>query len=188
MKKIISLVLVAIMALALAACGSDATSGATVDVADATTLLTNIWADYADDEKFPAAGGDLNNTMMENPGKFAVDAEEGMDFMLAVPDSAVSMVDDAASLVHMMNQNTFTCGAFHLADASNKQAFADAVKENLAARQWLCGQPDLYKIYAVGDSYIVSVFGASDLLATFDAKLTAEYGDAVTVLYEESLI
>lgn len=189
MKKIISLILVAIMALSLAACGAkEAAVATTVEVADAAELLTNVWAGYAAEEKFPAAGGDLANTVMEAPAKYAVDAEEGLDYMLAVPESAVSMIDDAASLVHMMNQNTFTSGAFHLADAANQQAFADAVKENLSVRHWLCGQPDLFKIYAVGDTYVVSVFGASDLIATFDAKLTAEYGEAVTVLYEESLI
>lgn len=189
MKKIVSLILIAMMALSLAACGADEVSVTTaVEVADSAELLTKVWDSYAAEEKFAAAGGDLANTVMEAPAKYALDAEEGLDYMLAVPESAVSMIDDAASLVHMMNQNTFTGGAFHLADTANKQAFADAVKENLAARQWLCGQPDLYKIYAVGDSYIVSVFGASDIIATFDAKLTAAYGEAVTVLYEESLI
>jgi len=187
MKKILAFVLVLVMALSLTACSGGATGAASVEVADATELLANVWTDYAAEEMFPAMGGDLANSVMEAPGKYAVDAEEGLDYLLAVPESAVSMIDDAASLVHMMNQNTFTGGAFHVADAANQQAFADAVKDNLAARQWICGQPDLYKIYAVGDDYVVSVFGASDLISTFDGKLTAEYGEAVTVLYEESI-
>ncbi len=51
------------------------------------------------------------------------------------------------------------------------------LKENILARQWLCGFPEKLVILTVGD-YIVSVFGARELTDTFTAKLSAEYSSA----------
>ena len=71
MKKIIAVLLTAILAVSLAACGSSGgQSGsntednkeneAAVDIPDAVTLLTTVWDSYTDDEKFPAIGGDFS--------------------------------------------------------------------------------------------------------------------------------
>ena len=42
---------------------------------DALGMLNDIWASYTDDEKFPAAGGDMSeeNMNMEGPGKYSVE-------------------------------------------------------------------------------------------------------------------
>ena len=40
-------------------------------------------------------------------------------YMLYIPAENVSMIDEAASLIHAMNANTFTGAAFHLTDAGN---------------------------------------------------------------------
>ena len=41
----------------------------------------------------------------------------------------------------------------------------------------MCGFPEKLVILSVGD-YIVSVFGAGELIDTFISKLTTEYGSA----------
>ena len=46
----------------------------------------------------------------------------------------------------------------------------------------MCGFPEKLVILSVGD-YIISVFGAGELIDTFTSKLTAEY-DSVKQLFD----
>ena len=194
MKKRIVLLICGMMILSLFGCGkkedvteTPAPEAATVDVADATELLSNVWGTYTEAELFPIGGGDYENVVMDAPGKYDVSKAEEMDSVLGLPQSSAAMIDDAASMMHMMNANTFTCGAYHLTDASKQQAFADALKENIMNRQWMCGFPDTLLIASVGDEYVVSAFGNAEIMETFKTKLTAQY-EAAEVMYEESLV
>ena len=72
MKKIASVLLVAMLALCLTACGGGKDNGGAVEIADATEILTTVWGTYAEDEMFAAVGGDSENMSMEGPAKFDV--------------------------------------------------------------------------------------------------------------------
>ena len=190
MKKLLSILLAAILILSLAACtgaknpgGNDTPGESTVN--SSLELLTSVWSDYEEDDKFPAAGGDMSeeNMSMEGPGKFGIEDAAMLDSTLGFPEASVAKIDDAASLVHMMNANTFTCGAFHVANAADIDAVAAEVKDNIMNRQWICGFPDKLVIVKV-DGYIVSFFGASDIVDTFKTKLTSVYTTAETVCDE----
>ena len=193
MKKGVSILLVAILALSLAACGAsnggdnnvDQPNNGTASVNSALELLTTVWNSYGEEDKFPAAGGDMSeeNMSMDGPGKYALDDASMLDNVLGFPAASVSKIDDAASLVHMMNANTFTCGAFHVANAADVDAVAAEVKDNIMNRQWICGFPDKLVIVNV-DGYIVAFFGATDLVDGFNAKLAAAYTSAKTVCDE----
>ena len=185
MKKIIAIALAAVMALSLAACtrqndkngtttSSDAAKG---QAKSASEILEKVWSKYSADEKFPATGGSEKQMKEDMPGKFDVSDAEALDFELGFPKANASEIDDAASLMHMLNQNNFSCGVYHVKDSGNVEALAGKIKENILARQWLCGFPEKLVILTVGD-YIVSVFGAGELTGTFVAKLSAEYSSA----------
>ena len=77
MKKFLTLLLAAAMTLSLAACGSktDDNSGNNSQPASALELLNAVWANYSDDDKFPAAGGDFDEANMteDAPGNFSVE-------------------------------------------------------------------------------------------------------------------
>ncbi len=200
MKKLGIIGLSVVMALGLVGCGSDkkdetvnnqttteATTEAAVEIADSLEIFTTVWATYGDDEKFSIAGGDYNNSVMDAPGKFNVADTESLDAMLGVPVDSAAMIDDAASMMHMMNANTFTAGAYHVSDPASQQSFCDSLKDNIMNRQWMCGFPDTLIVVTVGDSYVVSAFGNAELIENFKTKLTTEYPVA-SVLYEESLV
>ena len=185
MKKIIAIALAAVMALSLAACtrqndkngtttSSDAAKG---QAKSASEILEKVWSKYSADEKFSATGGSEKQMKEDMPGKFDVSDAEALDFELGFPKANASEIDDAASLMHMLNQNNFSCGVYHVKDSGNVEALAGKIKENILARQWLCGFPEKLVILTVGD-YIVSVFGAGELTDTFIAKLSAEYSSA----------
>lgn len=182
MKRIVSTVLCAVMLFVLTACGASAPSDADAAPASALELLETVWNSYSDDEKFPAAGGDYSEENMRDgaPGNFSMDDADLLDSSLGFPTAEAGQIDGAASLVHMMNLNTFTCGAFHAKDSGDVTALCGALRENILARRWMCGFPEKLVIVTVGD-YIVSVFGHADPVDTFTAKLAAAYPNAKTV-------
>lgn len=151
----------------------------------ALDIINSVWATYADEEKFSAGGGDSANLNFEGPGAFDATNTEELDVTLGFPADQADKIDDAASIMHMMNANTFTGGVFHVTDAENVQTVADALKENIMNRQWMCGFPEKLIIVSV-DNYVVSAFGNGELIENFKTKLSAVYENA-TLLYEESL-
>ena len=185
MKKILAFILAAVMVLSLAACADKGSEGGATSPSGAQTnqpksaleILEKVWSKYSTDEKFPATGGSEKHMKDDKPGKFDVSDAEALDFDLGFPKAQASEIDDAASLMHMLNQNNFSCGVYHVKDSANVEALAGKIKENILARQWLCGIPEKLVILTVGD-YIVSVFGAGELTDTFVAKLSAEYSSA----------
>lgn len=185
MKKILAFILAAVMVLSLAACADKGSEGGATSPSGAQTnqpksaleILEKVWSKYSTDEKFPATGGSEKHMKDDKPGKFDVSDAEALDFDLGFPKAQASEIDDAASLMHMLNQNNFSCGVYHVKDSGNVEALSGKIKENILARQWLCGIPEKLVILTVGD-YIVSVFGAGELTDTFVAKLSAEYSSA----------
>ena len=188
MKKIASVLLVAMLALCLTACGGGKDNGGAVEIADATEILTTVWGTYAEDEMFAAAGGDSENMSMEGPAKFDVSKTEELAYLLNFPAELADKIDDAASLMHMMNANTFTAGAYHVADAADMSAVVDAIKDKVMNNHWMCGFPETLIIVQVGDSYVVSAYGNGELIDNFQSKLLAAYKDAAEVVVEESLM
>ncbi len=211
MKKFFAVLLAAAMVCAVAACGSDggenpsgsgesggnqeadggtstaAPQGDKENIEDALALLTAVWGSYGEDEKFAAAGGDYSeeNMVTDAPGRFGVSDPALLDQTLGLPEASASMIDGAASLMHMMNANTFTCGAYHVAKAEDVTAVADSLKENILKRQWMCGFPEKLIVITV-DDYVVSAFGNGEIIETFKTKLMSVYESAV-LAYEENI-
>ena len=108
-----------------------------------------------------------------------------LTYQLTFPSADVSLIDGAASLVHMMNLNTFTCGAFHVSDAGNVSTVAADIRSAVQGKQWMCGFPDKLVIFTSGQ-YVVSVYGNESLVNTFRDKFVAAHSGASTV-YDEAI-
>ena len=185
MKKFISLVLAAALAFSLVACGSktDDKGDQPYTPASALDLLEKVWSTYTEDEKFPTSGGDYSeaNSKEDAPGVYDLSDRAAVDSALGLPETA--KVDQAASLVHMMNANTFTAAAYHCTDDAD--ALATALRDNIQQRQWMCGFPDKVAVIVVGE-YVVSVFGAEDLVDQFVSVLNGMCG--VQPAYDEAIL
>ena len=211
MKKKIALLLLTTMAISLVGCGEkdttenndtvveDSIVDDTTDNTDDTDstddvvstegaegVLNAIWATYEEENMFAAGGGDSQNMVMGGPGKFDATNTEELDVTLGFPTDYVDKIDDAASLMHMMNANTFTSGVYHVTNADDVSAVCDALKENIMNRQWMCGFPETLIIVTVDDNYVISAFGNGQIIETFKNKISGVYDNA-TVVYEESL-
>ena len=144
---------------------------------DALSILTAVWNTYNDDEKFPVSE--------DAPISMDISSIDNISYLLTFPAEDAALIDGAASLTHMMNLNTFTCGAYRLKDAADVDSVAAAIKEYVMGKQWMCGFPDKLIVVSVGN-YIVECFGAEDLVNTFRDKLAAAYPSA-NVITDEAI-
>ena len=190
MKKLTALTLVLLMLLSLTACGGNAaapTTPATEAVvagpASALELLETVWAQYGEDEMFPVIGGSMAAPVDGAPGNYDL-ADENITYSLLIPAEQLANVSEAASMIHMMNTNTFTCAAFKLAEGVSAADFGAAMKDAVLSNQWMCGFPDRLLISSLGGAYVVMAFGVNDAMNPFEAHLTAAYPGMETVASE----
>ena len=185
MKRTLSLILALVMALSLAACGKkdDGKADNADAPADSLALLTKVWDSYTDDEKFPAAGGDYETSVDDAPGAFDPSNADNLNFLLTVPTEDASLIDDAASLMHMMNANTFTCGALRVKNGDDAAKLAEDLRGAVQPKQWMCGFPDKLVVLTYGE-YVVALFGADDLVDDFVNTMTATYTGVQTACDE----
>ena len=185
MKKFVSMMLSALLVLSLAACGdkNNASGDKPAVPTSALNILETVWNTYGEDEKFAVAGGDFSetNAREDAPGVFDLKDRALVDSELGLPETAA--VDEAASLVHMMNANTFTAAAYHA--NGDTAELAQQLRDNIMQRQWMCGFPDKLVIATLGN-YVVSVYGDEELVNTFRDKLQAAYSDAA-IAYDEMI-
>ena len=191
MKRTIALILCGLLMIGLIGCSKKEEAGDTtvtdaVAGTGATDLLTQVWNSYQDADKFPVGGGNFDNFVMDAPGKYDVSKTEELDATLGLPASSAAFIDDAASMMHMMNANTFTSGVYHVTDAANQDTVVDSLKDNIMNRRWMCGFPDTLIVAKVGEEYVVSAFGNAEIIETFKTNLRATFA-MTDVVVEESL-
>ena len=190
MKKLTSLALALVLALTLTACGkkdnNTAANGNSGVPADATALLAAVWDAHTDGEKFPTSGGDFENPVEDAPGAVDISDADTLNYMLSLPVEDAGKIDGAASLSHMMNANTFTCGAFHVTNKDDVESLASDLRDGIQSTQWMCGFPDKLVIFTY-DQYVVSLYGDEELVNTFRDKFTSIYSDSV-IAYEEAIL
>ncbi len=212
MKKIATILTALALMLSFAACGktdkkpdstSDAsqtenttvttepttdTSAPETDAAsDPKALLDAIWNSYKEDDKFPAAGGDYDEANMVDgaPGNVGLADADSVEHLTGFPAASIGEIDAAASLFHMMNGNSFTCGAYRVKEGTDVDALAQSIRDAIQGRRWMCGFPDKIVIATV-DNYIVSVFGLEDLVDNFRDTMLAVY-PATSVVFDEPI-
>lgn len=198
MKRIIAVLMAAMLIFSFAACGKnndtdDNTTTPEVETVAALDLLNNVWASYTaeDPNYFAAAGGDMlteETTNWEGPAAFGVtgEAAEALSSMLHFPVASASKLTAAASLMHAMNANTFTCGAFQVANADDVDALITEIKTEIDGTQWMCGFPEKVLIAKVGTT-IVAAVGNTQLIDDFNTKLVAAY-DTTEVVINEAIV
>lgn len=213
MKKLLAFILAAAMIFAFASCGKDdpedttgkdpsqttadtkapedTTGGKEPEVPEASgalDVLNKIWDSFDDEEKFAVIGGmnSEGNIVDGAPGSFSVENAELLDSTLGFPQASASQIESAASLIFMMNANSFTAGAYQFKNSSDIETLASAIKDNIMNRQWMCGFPDKLIVISAGDS-IVSAFGNEDFIELFKTKTLAAL-DGAKLLYEEPIL
>ncbi len=191
MKKFVSVILALSMALAMTACGGNAapqeTTAPAVPAGPATALeaLETVWNDYAEDEKFSIIGGSMAAPVDGAPGAFDI-ADENITYNLLIPADQLVNVTEAASMIHMMNANTFTGAVYKLAEGVQAADFVSAMQDAIKNNQWMCGFPETLLTGEFG-GYVVVAFGANDLITVFQNHVNSTM-TGIVFLNTESLM
>ena len=191
MKKILALLLAAVMVLSMAACGNNANTDetqateATETAASALEILETIWAKYGEDEKFAIIGGNMESAVDGAPGNYDMAYAENLTYNLLVPADQLASVDQAATMIHMMNANTFTCGVVHLTEGTDVAAFANTMRDAVQGNRWMCGFPETLVIATIGN-YVLVAFGVNDAMTPFQTHFAEAYPNA-NVLFNEAI-
>ena len=190
MKKIVSLILVGAMMLGLAACGTEkpveTTAAPAPAVESSLAVLEEIWAKYGEDEKFAVIGGNMENPVDGAPGNYDMAYAENLPWNLLVPEAELANIDEAATMIHMMNANTFTCGVVHLVAGTDVNAFAQTMRDAIQGNMWMCGFPETLTVAVVGGEYVLIAFGINDAMNPFMTHFGEAFADA-NILFNEAI-
>lgn len=145
----------------------------------AVTVLDNIWNELAEDSKFPCFGGSIENSVDGAPGEVALTDENMLTNTLLVPADVQGSAASVASLVHMMNSNTFTGVSVKLNGMTASDA-ADKIKDGFMNTQFVCGIPEKIVIAVYGD-IVVYAYGDGMIVDDFMGGISALNGAEIVV-------
>ena len=106
-----------------------------------TPLLWRCWrksrATFPEEDRFPAAGGDEAHDTTDGPGAFDINAYgESFRYQTLVDENLTGkLTGDAATLIHMMNTNTFCSAVMELKNAGEASSFGEIYKEIVQGNQ-----------------------------------------------------
>lgn len=159
---------------------------AEVKISSPSELINSAWALFSEDEKFPVAGGDFSSgDVVDGAGPFSLDNPDELDRLTGFPASEVGKIDSAASMIHMMNTNTFSTGAYHVVEGTDTAALCKSIRDNIASIRWMCGFPDKFIVAEVGD-YIVCAYGLEELIDSYVKHMSEAY-PFTTIVFEENI-
>lgn len=160
---------------------------AEITIASPSEVINSAWALFSEDEKFPVAGGDFSSgELYEEAAPFSLDNPAELDRLTGFPAAEISKIDSAASMIHMLNTNTFSAGAFHVTAGTDMDALCQSIKDNVLSRRWMCGFPDKVIVAKVGD-YIVCAYGLNETVDPFVAHLSEAYS-FTTIAFDEKIL
>ena len=218
MKKIIALILAALMLVFCVACGNTnddvkdtdvttdeiTTEAGVVEPAKPATEVFNAALDafYAKlAPLFEMDAADVASAFMggyfsdsEEPtylqgaaAKTPVDVEDATAMLAAnsfVTEDVLAKIDDAAIFGHAMNVPTLTMSIVHVVNASDVDAIASTMRDNIGGNEvWMCGFPEKYIVIKL-DDYVISGYGKVDMIDNLKAAFTETYENAVVVCDE----
>lgn len=187
MKRAIVFILTAAILFSLSGCGAGQDSSEpkqenqTSEYTEPLEILNEITAIYGEDDLFAMYGGNQENAVMDAPGKFDITKTEELENTFGLPKDQFSNIEDAASMVHMMNGNTFTGIVYRLKDGVDINDFADSVKASVLEKQWICGQPDTFLIVNVDGSYVITAYGEAGIMEVFKNNALSALGGAEVI-------
>lgn len=180
MKRWISVLLALALTLSIAACGR---KPAKVEEVPVLEMMEKIWEGMPAEPQFPCMGGDFETAVEGKPGDFS--DREAFVYALYVPENLVDKIEACASVMHMLNSNSFTGAGYQLKDGDDVERFSKDMENALKNNRWICGIPEEYFIAALGKNVVV-VFGLSEIVDGFSSSMKNAY-PGTNVLYSGSL-
>ena len=163
-----------------------ATEAPAASATGALAVLENIWALYGEDEMFAVIGGNMEAPVDGAPGNYDMAYAENLTWNLLIPEDQIANIDEAATMIHMMNANTFTSGVVHLVEGADAEAFANTMRDAIQNNQWMCGFPETLTVAVIGGEYVLIAFGVNDAMNPFMTHFGEAFADA-NILFNEAV-
>ena len=164
----------------------EAETEAPVASTGALAVLETIWNLYGEDEKFFVIGGNMENPVDGAPGNYDMAYAENLPYNLLIPAEQLANIDEAATMIHAMNANTFTSGVVHLAEGADAAAFAQVMRDAIQGNMWMCGFPETLTVAVIDGEYVLIAFGVNDAMNPFMTHF-AEAFPGAEVMFNEAI-
>lgn len=158
-----------------------------IEIVDAEEILQNTWNEYQSGELFKIMGGHFSSAIIDKPAKYDLTQTTDLVLMYCVPESQLSIIDDAATMVDLFNTARFTVGAYHLTDVEGVQSMIDDTKKQIVENQWHGEKPEKIILLKVDEEYVLSIYGRESYVDKFKQKLESIYKKVIEVVVEEKV-
>lgn len=162
-------------------------NGNSDNATESVQILSAIWNQYGEGDKFAAYGGGVENAVDNAPGALNMADTEELTTRYLIPQDQLTAIREGASLVHMMNNNIFTGVVVTLSESGDMKTLFEAWRDAIQGNRWICGQPDRLLMANVDDSHLIMAFGSAEAMSTFTSKLSAAHSGA-KILYNEAIV
>ena len=152
---------------------------------ESAKILQKIWDLYPQNERFSVYGGAVEQSVADGPGDLDMTMTEELTTRYLLTEDQLQMVEEGASLVHLMNNNIFTAVVFKVKE--NPQNLAKGWRSSIQGTRWICGQPDRMLLVQPVDGYLLMAFGSQDAMTAFRSHMITAF-PAANILYEEAIV
>ena len=146
------------------------------DDSAAVSALSAVWNEVVADEALIAAFGATSAEEIAGyfmaPAAFDMSDLETVSATFQISADNAASVEEIAYVMHMMNANNLTAAAYVLAEGTDAIDFANGLKDDIAAAQWMCGFPEKLVI-AEADGVVIAAFGGAAVIDAFNTVLVA---------------
>ena len=152
----------------------------------ALELLEPIWMGLGGEHQPAAYGGHFSEEYSSGPATYELTYADELANVLMLPTDKMDSVEDAATVVHLLNANSMTAGVVKLKEGTDVKAFADAVADRITNNQWICGFPEWMSVVQINDNFLFIAYGVYDLVAPMVENMDSSWN--TKELYNRPLV
>ena len=152
----------------------------------ALDLLDPIWMGLGGEHQPASYGGHFSEEYSSGPATYDLTYADELAGVLMLPTDKMDSVEDAATVVHLLNANSMTAGVVKLKEGTDVKAFADAVADRISNNQWMCGFPEWMAVVQINDNFLFIGYGLYDMINPMVVNMDSSWN--AKQLYNRTLV
>lgn len=149
-------------------------------------ILGDIWAQYEPQEHFSVYGGMAEHPVPDAPGDLNPEKPEQWAAHCCFPMGCLQLVQEGASMTHLLNENLFTAVVVRVSEESAISTLIKDWRYGLQHGSWSAVVPERLVLAQVAERYLIMAVGSKENMHTFRRKLLQAYPTA-KISYDEPI-